>query len=143
VEHSPAFQAIAGFDFARLTMTLDNGSYALRGEIASANYFDTLGTHLVKGRSFAAGEAEGGAAGLAVVIAYHVWQNNFSSTDAIVGQPIMLNGVPATVVGVAEQNFRGALFPGLSDVWIPLTGKALDRLQVNRGTAVAMIGQRA
>jgi hypothetical protein len=30
LEHSSAFQPIAAFDFARLTMTLDSGSYALR-----------------------------------------------------------------------------------------------------------------
>ena len=53
-----------------------------------------------------------------------------------------MNGQPATIVGVAESNFRGALFPELGDLWIPLIGEARDRLQVSRGTAVTMIGQR-
>ena len=141
LEHSTAFQPIAAFDFARLTMMLDSGSYAVRAGIVSPNYFDTLGVRLVKGRSFLADEAKSSSS-LVVVLAHHIWQNNFGGADDIVGQPVSVNGQPATVVGVAESNFRGALFPELADLWIPLTGEARDRLQVSRGTAVAMIGQR-
>jgi predicted permease len=142
LEHSTAFQPIAAFDFARATMTLDSGSYALRVGIVSPNYFDTLGVRLVKGRSFLADEAKPGPSGLVVVIAHHIWQNNFGGADDIIGQPVTVNGQPATVVGVAEPNFRGAIFIELADLWIPLTGEARDRLQLSRGTAVAMIGQR-
>jgi predicted permease len=141
LEHSSAFQPIAAFDFARLTMTLDSGSYALRAGIVSPNYFDTLGVRLVKGRSFLADEAKS-ASGLVVVLAHHIWQNNFGGADDIVGRPVTVNGQPATVVGVAESTFRGALLFELADLWIPLTGEARDRLQMSRGTAVAMIGQR-
>ena len=41
-----------------------------------------------------------------------------------------------------EPNYRSPLFAELADMWIPLTGEARDRLQISRGTAVAMIGQR-
>jgi putative ABC transport system permease protein len=142
LEQSTAFQPVAAFDFARLTMTLDSGSYALRAGIVSPNYFDTLGVRLVKGRSFLADEAKPGPSGLVVVIAHHIWQNNFGGSDDIIGRPVTVNGQPATVVGVAEPNFRGAIFIELADLWIPLTGEARDQLQVSRGTAVAMIGQR-
>ena len=141
LEHSSAFQPIAAFDFARLTLTLDSGSYAVRAGIVSPNYFDTLGVRLVKGRSFLADETKS-ASGLVVVLAHHIWQNNFGGADDIVGRPLTVNGQPATVVGVAESNFRGALMFEFADLWIPLTGEARDRLQVSRGTAVAMIGQR-
>ena len=143
LEHSTAFHPIAAFDFARLTLTLDSGSYALRAGIVSPNYFDTLGVRLVKGRGFVADEAKPGPSALVVVLAHHVWQNNFAGADDIVGRPITVNGQPATVVGVADPNFRGALLFELADLWIPLTGEARDGLQLTRGTAVAMIGQRS
>ena len=57
LEHSTAFQPIAAFDFARLTLALDSGSYAVRAGIVSPNYFETLGVRLVKGRSFLADAA--------------------------------------------------------------------------------------
>ena len=143
VAHSTAFQPIAAFDWARLTMTHDNGSYAMRTTMVSPNYFDTLGVRLVKGRSFTAEEATVGAPVVAVVLAYYVWQNFFHGSDDIVGQPLTLNGQPATVVGVAEPSFRGAQFVEFSDLWVPLTGESRAPLQPSRVDAgVAMIGQR-
>jgi len=142
IDHSSVFQPIAAFDFARLTMTLDSGSYAVRAGIVTPNYFDTLGVRLVKGRSFLPEEAKPGPSRLVAVIAHHVWQNNFGGVDDIVGKPIIVNGQTATIVGVAEQNFRGAIFIELADLWIPLTGEGRDQLQVNRGAYLMMIGQR-
>ena len=142
-DRTRAFRAIAAFDFARLTLTLDSGSYAVRAGVVSANYFDTLGVRLVRGRSFTADEAAPGARGLVAVLAHHVWLNSFGAAEDIVGRPLTLNGEPATVVGVAEPAFRGALFPELADVWVPMTGVRHQRLQPNRSdVAVAMIGQR-
>ena len=76
LDHGTAFQPVAAFDLARLTMTLNSGSYAVRVGIVSPNYFDTLGVRLVKGRTFLAAEATP-ASSLVVVLAHHVWQNNF------------------------------------------------------------------
>ena len=144
VRNSTALQPIAAFDFARLTMTHDNGSYAIRADVVSPNYFDTLSVRLVKGRSFTADEATAGAPVVAVVLAHHVWQNSFQGRDDIVGRPLMLNGQPATIVGVAEPSFRGALFAELADLWMPLTGDWRERVQANRPSAdVAMIGRRS
>ena len=100
-EQSTALQ-IAAFDFQRVTLTHDNGSYAARAGIVSPNYFETLGVRLVKGRSFTREEAERGTSGLVVVIGHHVWQNSFGGIHDIVGQAVAVNGQPATVVGVAD-----------------------------------------
>ena len=143
LEHSTAFHPIAAFDFARVTMTCDNGSYAIRAGVVSPNYFDTLGVRLVQGRSFTSEEALGGNAGIPVVLAHHVWQNSFQGAADIVGRSLMLNGLPATVVGVAEPAFRGAIFAELADLWVPLSGARPSRLQPNRPEVpVAMIGRR-
>ncbi len=143
LEHSTAFRPVAAFDFARLTMTHDDGSYAMRAGMVSPNYFDTLGVRLVKGRAFTLDEAARGTSGLVVVIGHHVWQNSFAGADTVVGRSLLLNGVPATIVGVAEPAFRGALFAELADLWVPLSEDTRKRLQPNRPSVdVAMIGQR-
>ena len=135
---------IAAFDFQRVTMTHEKGSYAARVGIVSPNYFETLGVRLIKGRSFTADEAERGTSGLVVVIGHHVWQNAFGGTDAIVGQAVAVNGHPATVVGVADPEFRGAWLAEMGDLWVPLTGEFRPWLQPNRSSvAVAMFGRRA
>jgi predicted permease len=79
-----------------------------------------------------------------VVVAHHVWQNSFQGIDDIVGQPVSVNGQPATIVGVAEPAFRGAWLFELADVWVPLKGEPHTWLQANRPTVdVAMIGRLA
>jgi macrolide transport system ATP-binding/permease protein len=141
-EQSTALQ-IAAVDFARVTVTHDNGSYAAHVGIVSSNYFETLGVRLVKGRSFTREEAERATSGLVVVIGHHVWQNSFGGIDNIVGQVVAVNGQPATIVGVADPQFRGAWLAEMADLFVPLVDEVRPWLQPNRsGVAVAMFGRR-
>jgi predicted permease len=141
-KQSTALQ-IAAVDFQRVTLTHDHGSYAARIGIVSPNYFETLGVRLVTGRSFTPEEAELGSSGLVVVIAHHVWQRSFDGIHDIVGQVVAVNGHPATVVGVADPEFRGAWLAEMADLWVPLTDEFRPWLQPNRsGVAVAMFGRR-
>ena len=146
-EHSTAFNPIAAFDWARLTLTLDSGSYAVRAGIVSPNYFDTLGVRLVKGRGFTAERSGHGQPVRAGRSSSRTTSGRtaFGGADSILGQRgVTVNGQPATVVGVAEADFRGALFAEFADIWVPLDRRVRARLQPNRsGVAVAMIGQLA
>jgi predicted permease len=116
-------QSIAASAFQRFVMTAPNGTYELRGLAVTSNYFGALGVPIVKGRSFT-GEETRGAAALAVVIAYHVWQNQFQSAPDILGRQVLLNGVPATIVGVAAQGFRGTHFAPNFEAAVPILGYA-------------------
>jgi predicted permease len=140
--HSTAFNPIAAFDFDRLTLTLDSGSYAVRAGVISPNYFETFGVRVIKGRGFGPDAAGADDTGLPIVVSHHVWQNWFGGSDAIVGQSVTVNGQPATVVGVAEEGFRGALFVEFADVWVPFTDDVRGRLRLSREGDVVMIGQR-
>ena len=137
-DQSKTLASIAAYDFQRLTLMHDNGSYAVRAGIVSPDYFDTLGVRVVNGRSFTADEAARGVSGLVAVISHHLWQNTFQGLDSIVGHAVTLNGKPATVVGVAEPDFHGAVMAELADLWLPLPA----RLDFDRG-GVAMIGRLA
>jgi predicted permease len=143
LEHSVTLRPLAAVDFQRLTLTHDNGSFAVKATLVSPNYFDTLAAHLVKGRSFTADEARADSFAV-VVIGYHVWQNTFQGTDDVIGRSVNLNGRPATVVGVAEPHFRGAWLAELADVWVPLAPELRPWLQSSHPSdAVSMIGRRA
>ena len=142
-EHTTTLASIAAYDFRRVTVMHENGSYAVRAGIVSPNYFDTLGVRIVNGRSFTADEATRGTSGLVAVISHHLWQTTFQAMDGIVGHAITLNGKPATVVGVAEPDFHGAIMAELADLWLPLAGELPAHLDQGRGSAVAMIGRLA
>ncbi len=142
-EHTSAFASITAYDFRRATVMHEHGSYAVRAGIVSPNYFETLGVRIVNGRSFTADEATRGTSGLVAVISHQLWQTAFQGMAGIVGHAIMLNGNPATVVGVAEPEFHGAIMAELADLWLPLAGELPAYLDQGRGSAVAMIGRLA
>lgn len=131
----------------RVTLALRDGTYEMRCQLVTANYFDTLGVHLAKGRAFTTDEANG-ASGLAAVIAWHVWQNQFHGDQDIVGQPVVLNGFPATIVGVAAEGFHGVQFAPNFEIGVPLvsyvrtTGREFV-LTDRTGPSVVSIGKLA
>jgi len=108
----------------RFTVTLDKASYGVRGTLVTTNYFETLGVHLVKGRPFTEAEGRLDASGLVAVISHNFWQDALEGAEDIVGRKIILNGHPATIVGVAAERFHGPQLGELNDVWVPLLSYA-------------------
>jgi predicted permease len=104
----------------RVTLTTDRGSYAVFIAAVDANYFETVGVSVARGRSFDPGETTIGASGLTAIISDQAWKNYFDSEPRVVGRGIEINGVPATVIGVAPPRFRGMGLTERSDVWLPL-----------------------
>ena len=143
---SRTVRPLLGFQFERFAMTYRDGSYALHGAAVSPNYFDTLGLGLVRGRAFT--EEEGRSSALTAVISYRIWTDHFQQHDDVVGQTIVLNGQPATIVGVAPASFQGVWLAERSDVWVPIEPYARAR-STGRGIedrtwgAIAMLGRLA
>jgi putative ABC transport system permease protein len=107
-------------DCERFTLTVPSGSYALRGELVSTNYFDTLGIRPIAGRAFIGEDDHAQASGLPTVVSERLWQRQFAGAPDVVGQAIALNGHLATIVGVAPPPFAGAVLGESSDIWVPL-----------------------
>jgi predicted permease len=134
------------FQFERFTLTYRDGSYAVQGAIITPDYFDTLGLTLARGRTFTDDEAR--ASALTAVISHRFWTEHFQGRDAALGELIVLNGQPATIVGIAPAQFHGVWLGERSDVWVPLEAYARVRGQVRAledraGGPFAMLGRLA
>ncbi len=134
--------SVYGAAFQRVAMTTAEGTYELRGQAVTPAFFETLGVPIVIGRGFTQ-EENRGAAGLPAIIAYHVWQNQFQSDSAIAGRSVLLNGVPATIVGVSASGFRGTHFAPSYEIAVPLMANALPRAGGLSNTAVEALGRLA
>src|SRR5258708_18099053 len=86
------------------------------GDIATTNYFTTFGVQPIAGRVFTADEDKPGQPHV-VVISERLWRAKLHSDPSIVGQPIRLNGLPTTVLGVMPRAFDPLL--SSSDLSLP------------------------
>ena len=106
----------------------------LVASLAASDLFGVLGIQPIAGRTFLPAEDQPGAAAVAI-ISERLWRGRLNADPAIVGRPLILNGVPHTVVGVMPATMR---FPSrTTDVWLPL-GPAIATFPQTRGSHPAL-----
>jgi putative ABC transport system permease protein len=102
----------------------------------SAGLLETLGVAPMLGRAFAAAD-EQEERSLVAAISHGLWQRRFGSDPAVVGRTLVLDGHPATIVGVMPAGFD---FPGGVEVWTPLPLRSSE-MQVRRFHFLRLIGR--
>ena len=113
---SEVLSGVAAYGYAA-TSTGDRAAPQRVGlELISPNYFDVLGVSL-RGRSFTPEEAATGAQ--VAVVSHDFWLTHMDARTDALGQTILLNTRPLTVVAVAPEGFRGSLRGVSADAWIP------------------------
>src|SRR5580700_8869423 len=120
-EHAEAFSNVGAFAGpAQLDLTGNGTASITRAEIVSGDYFQTLGVQAATGRTIEPNDERPGAEAVAV-LSYAYWQGAFGGAPSAIGKSIKLNGVPFTIVGVADAGFT-RLTPGhTQDMWLPLS----------------------
>jgi putative ABC transport system permease protein len=95
-------------------LTGDGEPTEIKGIAVSARFLPMLGVQPLIGRSFL--DSEGRAGGpFVAILSYRLWSTRYHSDPSIIGQKIMLDGVPETIIGVLPAGF-------------PWLGKQLDIL---------------
>ncbi len=85
-------------------------------QYATPGLFHLLGVQPVLGRTFS--DFDETSADNPVILTYGFWQNRLGSDPAIVGKPLIVNGIARTVVGVLPKGFN--LFDPDTNLWIPI-----------------------
>jgi macrolide transport system ATP-binding/permease protein len=93
----------------------------------TGNYFSALGVRPAVGRFFLPGEGETRGSPLLVVLGNSYWQKNFSSDTGAVGKQVLVNGQPATIIGVTPKDFHGTFFAFDMDGYLTLNAMAMDK----------------
>ena len=122
----------SGVAAARLALTnLETGGAGvrLRGQVTSSNYFAVLGVPAERGRPYFADDALFDR----VVLAHHVWRQQFGSDPGIIGRTVVLGGRSFQVAAVMPEGFRGLMPPGVRlDFWFALDPRGGDASLHNR-----------
>jgi len=120
-EQSNALSGVAAFAGpAQLDLSGNGPASMVNGELVSGDFFQTLGVGAVAGRTLDLNDEKPGAEAVAV-LSYSYAQTAFGGAATAIGKTIKLNGVPFTIVGVADPRFT-RLTPGKSqDLWLSLS----------------------
>ena len=113
--------AFAGTDHGGrgATARFDGRSVEVIGELASAGYFSILGVTPALGRTFADDDLLPGAQD-ALVLSHAFWRREFAGAPSVLGRTLVINAVPATVIGIAPAGFQGLNPEEAPDIWLPL-----------------------
>jgi len=93
-------------------------SHAMRSS-AKSDYFAVLGVRPALGRFFTPDEDRMGAGERVAVVSHGFWQRALGGDPRALGQPILLEGQPHVVIGVADPAFTGVDLDA-TDVWTPV-----------------------
>jgi predicted permease len=99
-------------------LVLDQDEKRVSATFVSSNYFSELGGSAAAGRLFDAAREDSASAPVCI-LSYRLWQRKFEGDPSIVGKAIHLGGRPATVIGVAAEEFA-SLGTDDPDLWLPL-----------------------
>ena len=103
---------------SRLNFSLGESTELIRGAFYSGNTFDVLGIRAALGRTLL--PADDVANGPVVaVLGHHFWRSRFGADPAVVGRTARINGRVMTIIGVAQEGFRGVSLSSNPDVYLP------------------------
>ncbi len=100
-----SFDTMAAYRYGDAKLTGAGEPENLRGRMVSAGFFEMLGVKPLLGRAFSADEDRLGA-NSTVMISEGLWKRKFASNPHIVGQAIVLDAVPHTIIGVIPASFQ-------------------------------------
>jgi putative ABC transport system permease protein len=141
-EQAQSFQAMAGFANAAPILTGgDAEPERLPGAVVIGDFFTILGVEPVLGRKFLPEENEQGKNRVAL-LSHELWQKRFAGDPKIVGQQMIVNGNPHTIVGVMPADFQhpAAAVRKAVQLWLPLAVSDNMR-QSRRGDFLSVIAR--
>jgi len=119
-KENPVFSTLFGyFNGLKHNLTVRGQAATAGTEYVTGEYFRGLGVSAAAGRLIDSEDDRPGATPVAV-ISFATSQNRFGGPSNAIGQPIVVDDVPFTVVGVAPPEFFGVDPAALPDLYLPL-----------------------
>jgi predicted permease len=107
---------------------LFGASYSVRGEplagegmLVSGSYFPILGITPTAGRLIGPDEDQMPGGHFVAVLSHDFWTTHFGGDPSVLGQSLIINGNPYTIIGVAPEGFRGTTPGSHPLVFVPIT----------------------
>lgn len=114
-------------------VTINGVEQLVAAQLVAGNWFETLGVSPSAGRLLSpADDRMNGSEGVAVM-SDRTWTRHFARNPSVIGSTLMVNGVPVTVVGIAEPGFDGVFVASPMGLWMPNAAQSFIHAHPNVG----------
>jgi predicted permease len=120
------FRILCGFGSDEVTVGPAGAMEAVRIAWVSGHYYETLGLTPQVGRLLTPADDEPGASPSAV-ISDGYWTSHFGRHPAVIGESILIEGVPVPIVGVGPAGFVGANVGQAEDLTLSIQSRLMLR----------------
>src|SRR5258707_439941 len=118
-EQSHLFDHLAAYEDKTFNLAGTLQPEHVKGQVASPDFFETLGVEPLQGRSLASARNQ-----QVVVLSYSLWSHSFGSDPRFIGTSITLDGYSYEVIGVMPPGFQ---FPDQqTELWVSITSVRPD-----------------
>jgi len=115
-DQNQVFEQMAIAEPYSLRLTGNGEPESFRSWLVSESFFDILGVKPLYGRTFLPEETQAGNERV-VIIGESLWRGRFGADPNLVGQSLLFNGQPHTIVGIMPAEFQ---FPSGRVMWSPM-----------------------
>jgi putative ABC transport system permease protein len=118
------FERVSCYHSSDFIMTGRGEPARLQGAVVTADLFPLLGVSPMMGRTFLPDEDKPTETGRVVVLSHSLFQRRFGGDASILSQPITLDGIRFTVIGVMPPAFEFPVQNDPVDLWTTIAGDA-------------------
>ncbi|SPF37989.1 putative ABC efflux pump, inner membrane subunit [Candidatus Sulfopaludibacter sp. SbA4] len=118
--HTTVFSELSTFgNSSQMNVTIQGHAELRQGLMVSGDFFRMLGTAAYRGRILSVEDAQPGVSPVAV-LSYGFWEHRLGAGAEALGQTILVNGAPASIVGVLPKGWCGIDPGACPDLFLPL-----------------------
>jgi putative ABC transport system permease protein len=115
------FEGIVATEETSVGVSWRNQAEDKDAEVVSGNYFQLLGLKPSTGRLFTQQDETEKNANPVAVLSYDYWRTRFGASGDVVGQTVLVNGHPFTIIGIAPNHFDSAIGGYKPGIFVPVT----------------------
>jgi len=121
-ERNHSLDLLAGWRPFEITLSGRGEPLRLQGGAVTPEFFRIFHARTILGRTFLPQEDREGDDRV-LVLSHGLWQRVFGSNPGAVGQTVLIDGIPHTVIGVLEPGFRPVLpsFPARAECYLTMS----------------------
>jgi putative ABC transport system permease protein len=120
-DQNQVFSGVIAADKTSAAVSWHNQAENEDAEVVSGNYFEVLGLKPAAGRLLTQQDDTTKNANPLVVLSYGYWKTRFGASRDVIGQVVVVNGHPFTILGVAPQGFDTAIGGYKPGIFVPIS----------------------